>query len=665
MRPTYCIMFVISLAPLTALPQPGDQLLHYFSKEECKPGQLAEIALNRRTLLAIVFDCKEASAMRIAIKNSPYPLKNISSIKSRAATLSPIQLQLALWISSYYFASLGVILVAMLRTLGIKSTSKRLPVFSEFLHPEKPAQQTATLCMGNCPDKMYQEILSYPGQALFLVPERKDIVIYEKKLRQLFPSADIQIFHAGIKLTEQRALALHVRSGAPCLVLGTRSALLLPFGNLTKIVVEDPDNTSHTSWDQNPHLNAPRAAVWLYQQGFASLLFHVQVPGIEGMQYARANNWHIEIYKPAELPLGRLIDMRKSLKEGNKSILSTETREILGTYAEKQQPIFLFVQRKGFASGILCRDCGFVVMCPNCNVPMVYHDVAGKKFLLCHRCEKTMQAPTVCPSCNGNRIRFIGAGSQRVEEEVKKLFPGLSVCRLDSDIKHPMEFLATLRDSLLRKDSEYNVIVGTQYAWGIIPPKSFSAGVIITIDGLLSLPDYRSQERVYDIVTKMQNVAIGGYIIQTYAPEAPVFTFAMQNDWDAFAKKESGLRKILKWPPFVQIIRMQYAHAQASAAQSQAQQALRLLQAQIKSPSFLRQGKPSQKEHEENTSSECEILGPSPAYIDKVKNKFVWEIILKWPVNEKGEAQNLELRNRILAVLPRGWNIDVDPVDLV
>ena len=249
-----------------------------------------------------------------------------------------------------------------------------------------------------------------------------------------------------------------------------------------------------------------------------------------------------------------------------------------------------------------------------------------------------------------------------MQEEVARLFPGLTTRRLDGDTAKEEEGGAHIANEFSK--GACNVIIGTQFAFKFFPESgAFDYSAVVMSDGILSIPDFRAQERVYEIVHAVKRMARTSCVVQTYRPQLPLFAQVAEDNWDAFAQDELSLRKALGWPPFVQIIKLSYEHKDSVHAEQEAKILKSKLDLQLQH--ILGQQNVKTQNYPLPITHYSFVLGPAPAFIAKVRNTYSWYLIVKWPVDEKGNPRNLVLRNRLLDMAGKGWDIDVDPVDLV
>jgi len=402
----------------------------------------------------------------------------------------------------------------------------------------------------------------------------------------------------------------------------TKGLVFSAFNNLKSIIIENADSPKYKSWGRRPYYNAKDIAIQLAKIHKAKLILKKEFN----------ENCKLKIENS-------IIDMREEMRNNNFSIISRALKEKL----KKAKKSILFISRRGAATFILCRDCGYVIKCPRCDVPMILHHVRGK--LLCHHCNNEEKPPALCPNCKGYRIKYFGAGTQRVEIEVKKLFPKVKIFRLDSDTaKSP-----TQQQEIINKFNKLKnaILIGTQMLLEK-DIKQVNLVGIVSIETILNLPDYRSSERVFQIISQLKSMSDRGFLVQTYNPENAAIKNAIDNKWQKFYDEEIKIRKTLNYPPFSQIIKLTFEHRDSQKAQDEAKILLEKLKQQIQSQSKI-----------ENYKLKIDLLGPVPAFIPKIAGKHRWNIIIK------SKIKNLKQRNKLLIIVPSTWKIEVDPESLL
>jgi primosomal protein N' (replication factor Y) len=343
-------------------------------------------------------------------------------------------------------------------------------------------------------------------------------------------------------------------------------------------------------------------------------------------------------YSP--LPEVSVVDSKEELKAGNTSMFSRRLLNAMKEALIQKEQIILFLNRRGTATFVQCRRCGFVFRCPRCSIALTYHSV--EKKLVCHRCHYTLLLPVDCPNCLSSHLRFSGIGTQKVEDEVKRFFPQAAVLRWDRDVTRRRyaheELLSTFRGR------KADILIGTQMiAKGLDLPWVTLAG-IINADTGLNFPDFRAGERTFQLLCQVagragRGVKVGKVIIQTYSPENYAVQAAAKHDYVSFYNQEINYRQQYNYPPFSRFIRLVYAHTNDKLCQKEAEKVSGLL---------------LDKKREEMT--EWNLIGPIPAFASRVRGRYRWQIIIRGsnPVQALSDI-----------TLPQGWIVDVDPVGMV
>ncbi|MDP4010349.1 MAG: primosomal protein N' [Candidatus Spechtbacteria bacterium] len=639
-------MYIYSVIPLTNIPRPHMQKPSYFSSEKLEVGQLIEVPLASRLVPAIVAKRTNAQSRKQLLKRSPYVLKNIKRVLVDRPIFSRDFLKLAEDLADYYFVSVGLMLKRMLPPFFSKPTRPLLKALSGLQmarndRTEKYVQKI--LIIGANRKKYYKKYLA-DGRNIFLVPRYFYLEWAQKILKDNF-----SILPKSATQTQWRKLWIDAYSGALNTVAGTRSVLFMPVRDCRNIIIEKENDSSYVSWDQHPKFDARYAAELLTDMLRLRLVEGDSIPSINKWQKAQKEKWLI--IKNLKNTKGcEIIDMKKELKSGNSSIISKNLREKLRSL-KKGQKALLFINRRGLSSALLCRDCGYVIKCPNCDTAAVLHQEISRK-LVCHRCGVKIIPPSVCPNCDSYKIKHLGGGTQRVLQEVQKIIPQANIARIDKDAAPDPETQKKILEDF--KKGKYQVLIGTQIAIEEEMFADLDLVAVVMADTVLSLPSYQSYENVYETIWRLKNISKNNVLIQTYLGDLSLFKFLQNQDFEEFFNEELSKRKKLKWPPFSHLIKLVYSNKDAPTAEREAASMARKLEVQLKTPEF------------KDLGSEIEILGPAPAFIPKVAGYYIWNILIKWPIKKNGEIKNIKTRNILLGIVPsRYWEVDVDPIDIV
>ena len=488
------------------------------------------------------------------------------------------------------------------------------------------------------------ETISAGRPALVLVPEIALAMPLVDRLRAEL-EAEIAILHSGLGDGERADEWRRIRAGEIDIVVGTRMALTAPLADIGLIVVDEEHDAAYKS-DRTPRLQARDAAIALGRLAGAAVILGSATPSVESVGRVRQGRYHHATLpdRPSGAPPHiEVVDLRAELAAGNRGLLSGPLRNALESLPEGERAI-LVINRRGTASVVVCRDCGHVQRCPECELSLVYHQ-AGIT-LRCHHCGTASPLATRCPACKSPRIRYLGGGTQRVEEEVRAVFPHLRVGRLDRDVAEHKGAAERVLDAFA--EGRLDVLVGTSLVTkGLDIPEVTLVGVV-SADIALNLPDERAAERTYQLLTQAVGRAGRGErpglaIIQTYQPDHPAIQAVASGDASAFYDAELDVRGRFGSPPFGRLIKLTVALPDPLAAEHEAAAMADRLRAECSGPEASAAG------------IKVGVLGPAPAYIARRAGRWRWNVVLRG--------------DRPLEILgtPPGspWSVDVDPDSLL
>ncbi len=500
-----------------------------------------------------------------------------------------------------------------------------------------------------------QRVLEKGKTAIMMVPEISLTPQTVARFRQRFGDR-VAILHSGLSQTERYLEWKKIRDGKVSIAVGARSAVFAPFKNLGMIVIDEEHDSSYKQ-DSNPRYHARDTAVMRAQSLNAVVLMGSATPSLESVQNTRLGKYQ---YLSLEnrigermLPIVSMVDMRRERKEfKNFAMLSGILRSAIRDRLSRKEQVFLFLNRRGTARFVFCPDCGYVLECAHCSVTLTFHGKEDR--LLCHYCNFTARMPGHCVECHGAVIRFSGFGTQKLEEEVRKLFPDAQITRLDRDTTRGRDSFATMHRNM--NAGKIDILIGTQMITkGHDFPNVTLVGVVHA-DLALNIPDFRSCERAFQLLTQVAGRAgrgevPGKVIIQTNNPDHYMFEFVREHDANAFNEKELKLRGQLNYPPFTRLIAVEIVSINESLGKRTAEKLGRALAQQT-----IRQ-------------KGVEILGPSKAALYQIQNKFRWHLILRGQNMQTlqgilADSQELnELKSSSSGKLK--LSIDVDPFNLL
>lgn len=463
------------------------------------------------------------------------------------------------------------------------------------------------------------ETLKEGKSAIVLVPEISLTPQMIERFKGRF-GKNVALFHSKLSQGERFDEWYRIKKGEARLVVGARSAIFLPLDNLGIIIIDEEHENTYKS-EQNPKYLTKEVAKFLSEIKGCKYILGSATPSIE--TYYEALNGKLELVEIKNrvsnrpLPQMEIVDMREELKSRNLSLLSRSLYNEIKETLERKEQIILFLNRRGFSSFVSCRSCGYVFKCPECDLSMTYHK---NGYLICHYCGRAQREQKVCPECGSKYVKFFGAGTQRVEEEVKKYFPKARVMRMDVDTTRNKDSHENIYNAF--KSGEGDVLIGTQMVSKGLDFKNVTLVGVLAADISLNIPDYRSSERTYQIITQVAGRAgrgekKGKVVIQTYTPNSLSLQYAIENNYNDLYNEEIKVRKIMNYPPFSTIFLIN----------SISKDERKLKEFMNKVGESLRKLLDSREN--------IQILGPVPCIITKLKDNYRWQIIIKGNLDNK------------------------------
>ncbi len=547
---------------------------------------------------------------------------------------------------------------------GIRDTARGKPVSPFLLHGVTGSGKTEIYLQA------VAETLRLGRQAIVLVPE---IALTPQTVRRFvtrFPG-QVGLVHSRLSPGERYDTWRRARTGRLPVIIGPRSALFSPLPDVGLIVVDECHDQSYYQAEVAPHYHVVSTAMAYAQQTHGVALLGTATPDVSLLYQFQHKHWHVvqlpvrilahrksvesqmsRLGKPlpelsvqgvtATLPLPpvSLVDMRQELKAGNRSIFSRALQEALGQVLEANQQAILFLNRRGSATYVFCRDCGYTLRCPRCDTPLTYH--RSGEALLCHTCGYRRKMPKTCPECGSTRVARYGTGTEKVETEVKTLFPRAEVLRWDAGTTRQKGTHEIILSHFVNHRAD--ILIGTQMlAKGLDLPLVTLVGVVLADVGL-SFPDFRAGERTFQLLTQVSGRAgrspLGGKVIlQTFQPDHYAIRAASLHDFYGFYHQELNFRRQLGYPPFYRLVRLEYRDLNAGKAEQEAMRLAGEIRHWIKEGEF----------------TATEMIGPAPCFFYRQRGYYRWQIILRGP-----NPANL-LRDKPLSE----WRIEVDPPSLL
>ena len=526
--------------------------------------------------------------------------------------------------------------------------------FEEILGRVQAAKPSVTLLRGVTGSgktqvylRLVQETLALGKTAMVLVPE---IVLTPQMMRKFssYFGSRVAMLHSSLKMTERYDQWKRIRRGEVDVVLGTRSALFAPLKNLGLIIMDEEQEESYQS-ENVPRYDAREVAKYLCVREKAALVFGSATPTVETAWAAEQGNYQKALlrrrYNENALPEVLIADLRQEILNGNPGLISTPLRQELEKNLAAGEQSILFLNRRGSSRMLLCGECGYVPQCPRCSTAMTYHSANGR--LMCHYCGHSEPAADTCPECGG-WMKHVGAGTQKVEEELRELFPEAGILRMDADTTaggHE-EILQTF------ERERVPILLGTQMVAKGLDFENVTLVGVLSADISLYVDNYRAAERTFSLLTQVVGRAgrggkTGRAVIQTYTPGNDVIRCAARQDYDAFYESEIRMRRLRRYPPFADLFTVTVSGTEEG----------RVLRAAVSVRETLRQ----LCRRPELAAGEPEVLGPAPAPVVKVNNRFRYRCTLVGK-NDKATREMLAWLQKDFAKdsANRGMNLFVD-----
>ena len=605
-------------------------------------GSCVEVSFGNKTLTGYIV----GFSAEPKVKN----IKPIMRLLDRAPVLDEGILKLTKWISEYYYSSWGEAISAAIPGVlkrGMKEASRRKrmeteeePVeyvdgSDEHLSPTAEQKQALHLikeCIdsrahkvfllhgvtGSGKTEVYLQSIAHAlesgSSSIILVPEISLTPQTVARFKARF-GEEIAVLHSRLLGSQRASEWKRIASGAGKIVVGARSAIFAPVKNLGLVVVDEEHETSYKQADV-PRYNARDAAIKRAEISNAVVILGSATPSLESFYAAKKGRYTLvelpERIDSKLLPEVQVVDMREELARNKRvTIFSQPLKTYIGKDISEGKQVILFLNRRGFSTFVSCRKCGYVLVCKRCSVSLTYHSHTG--MLTCHHCSYKMGPPELCPKCNSSYVKYWGIGTEKVEDEVRRFFPNARIARMDTDATHKRGTHEKVLSGF--KEGKIDILVGTQMiAKGLDFPKVTLVGVI-SADTALNLPDFRSGERTFNLLTQVAGRAgrgdLGGrVIIQTYSPLHYAIQAAKSHDYYSFYGKEISFRKELNLPPFCHMATLTFRGRKEENVLKLSEGLKKMLE-------------------KEDGAQKIEIMGPAPSPISRMKGMYRWNLFLK------------------------------------
>lgn len=640
----------------------------------------------------VPFGKKQRVGLVVSLHSNPPTVKTkpIESVLDEASFFSPLYWEWLEWASRYYLTPIGEVLLSAVPNLFFKPhTSQKLASLKTRSSPIKGHYENTKRVelsekqsvifkdletafhrnefypallhgiTGSGKTEIYlhliEQMVAAEKQVIFLVPEIGLTPQMVARFQSYF-GKKLNVYHSALTENQRLGEWLRAKSGDACVTVGTRSALFMPYSNLGGIFLDEEHDSSYKQ-EERFRYHARDLAMVRGKMENAMVVLGSATPSIESFFNARGKKYHYyslpERPGQIQMPKIHLIDLAAQKRQtGSPLSLCRELHESIEANLKKGHQTLILLNRRGFARSFLCLGCQTPAACPNCTISLIYHK--SERALRCHYCDFSIPLPKTCPSCNSTEVTLLGQGTETVEEELKTFFPRARIARLDRDSTQKKGALFQILDSL--RNREIDILVGTQMiAKGHDLPLVTLVGVV-GIDAELTLPDFRSGERAFQLLMQVAGRAgrskdPGRVIVQTYSPGHESIRFAVNQDFEAFYERELQNRQELGYPPAGRLVQFVLSATNDSTLRSTITQL---------------EGKLRELE-DKGQMAGIQILGPSPAPLEKLRGRHRWQLLLKAKEASRikhGSVLVIEALDS-LGLTAVKWAVDVDPLGML
>ena len=509
---------------------------------------------------------------------------------------------------------------------------------------------------GSGKTEIYMSLVSHmlkeKKQSIILIPEISLTPQMVERFKGRF-GRDIAVFHSKLSDGERFDEWMRVKLGNVKIAIGARSAIFLPFENLGLIVIDEEHEASYKS-DSDPKFDAREIAYMKCDLEDCKLLLGSATPSIES--YYRATIKELELITineradGAAMPKVEIVDMREELMNNNRSIFSKSLHDGIIEALGKNEQVILFLNRRGFSTFVSCRKCGYVFKCKKCDISLTYHNAS--EYLTCHYCGEKERVSKNCPSCGSSYVKYFGVGTEKIEQEINRIFPSAKTLRMDFDTTRRKNSYEYIYNTF--KNKQADILIGTQMVAKGLDFENVTLVGVVAADLSLNLPDFRSFEKTFQLLTQVSGRAgrgkkEGKVVIQTYNADNFTIQYAADNDYDSFYKSEIMMRETMDYPPFSSILVITMSSEDENLLIKNIQNVGVNLKYKMK------------------YNDKITLLGPCPCGISKIKNFYRWQIIIKGNIEEIIAE---EIKNLVYELVKSVYNsirvsIDINPSSMI
>lgn len=646
-------------------------------KDSIKVGQAVSVPFGRRKENLKAYVVGFSSYLEESIKP-----KNIDSIIESEPLFSLEYLKLLEWVSNYYFCDIQTVLNTALPQKFFEKNVKnyRVPKIKNKIYETKKVDSNVVLT--ELQNKIYEDIKKVSAKTsllygitgsgkteiyfkliedviekgknvIFMAPEIALVSQLTLRTIERFGADSVAIWHSSITEAEKYETWKRLRNNEIKILFGARSAVFAPIQNIGLVIIDEEHDSSYKQTMPNPRYNAKDVAKKLCELYDAKLLLGSATPSIESYYEAINSNSLFKLdkrYNDAKLPKVIVVDMKQERAEKNKSMFSRTLIKNTKEAIERGEQVIFLINRRGYSTYTQCMECGEVLECKKCAIPLIYH--TSSESYKCHYCGYE-EHEAKCPKCGSDALEHFGMGSQRVELKAREIFEGYRIERFDSDIlSKKNEHIDILKRF---NNGDIDILIGTQMIAKGLDNKNVTLVGVINADLSFNLPDYRSSERGFSLLTQVagrsgRGELEGKVIFQTYNQDNIFLQNAQKQDFEAFYENEIELREMLYYPPFSKMIRIVLSSKNEFRAEKSAAEIELHLSDYIKKLGL---------------DEKLIVLGPSPCVIGRIKEEYRFNIIVKNMLDENGHQTILRFLRSIKLPLDIKMVVDIDPADIL
>jgi len=631
-------MYIITAIPLDYIPKEAGETFTFFSAQLLQKGALIKANIKKRSVKLLVVAVNPLKDYKASVRKSDFVLSPISEVLWETSFLQKIHYDLARYLGSYYYESTGSYLKAIFPLKFYKQLEKINLILPAPKDENTYSKSAANLIFwqSNAFEKSLHKLINeHTGQILILCPTLTHLEYLREKLKRCFPNTPLLIYRRDNGIKDGAMFYKQFVAFPNAIIIGLQSAVLLPFFNLETIIVYEYRHRGHLSLDQHPYYSTTKvAAIW-------SKLTHCQLvltAALPDIDLIHLSDRYLEAIPPNSKRQVEIVDLKSlSVELKSKIVLSPTALDQVKKALSQNKRILIFLNRKGLAHYVVCKDCGQVPHCPHCQKPLALRENGAGRELICRECGYHTEVPDICPHCHSWHLKAVGLGVEAIVKQLlENAVPSASINLISQDeLENKTSLIELLAKPAL-------ITVATEI---IFKPQTnpFDLTVIVSLDSLLNSTNYLASEELINCLAQLKNLTQRKIILQTFEPQNEFWRYIADEPFASFYPRELAERKMYHYPPFAHIIKITVVNKNNLAAHKKANELVNLIQSKILKM-------PQEKRNLFN------VLGPSAGNRSSGQGVFFWEIIIKL------STDSISIRDSLLRdISGKNINIEIDP----